>query len=47
MLYELREDGTYEMKEMSIREVFNYVQGQSGSFFVCFRGFSFCAHAVL
>ncbi|CAN0300402.1 unnamed protein product [Ectocarpus sp. 12 AP-2014] len=26
MLYELREDGTYEMKEMSIREVFNYVQ---------------------
>lgn len=27
MLFELREDGTYEMKEMSIREVFNYVQG--------------------
>ncbi|CAM9877879.1 unnamed protein product [Ectocarpus sp. 13 AM-2016] len=26
MLYELREDGTYEMKEMSVREVFNYVQ---------------------
>lgn len=28
MLFELREDGTYEMKEMSIREVFNYVQGR-------------------
>eukprot|EP00752_Nemacystus_decipiens_P002877 g2677.t1 len=26
MLFELREDGSYEMKEMSIREVFNYVQ---------------------
>lgn len=31
MLFELREDGTYEMKEMSIREVFNYVQGWSGA----------------
>lgn len=28
MLFELKEDGTYEMKEMSIREVFNYVQGE-------------------
>lgn len=28
MLFELREDGTYEMMEMSIREVFNYVQGR-------------------
>ena len=27
MLFELMEDGTYEMKYMSIREVFNYVQG--------------------
>ncbi|CAM9255219.1 unnamed protein product [Pylaiella littoralis] len=26
MLFELRQDGTYEMKEMTIREVFNYVQ---------------------
>lgn len=30
MLFELREDGTYEMMEMSIREVFNYVQGWFG-----------------
>lgn len=35
MLYELREDGTYEMKEMSIREVFNYVQGQFRVVFCC------------
>lgn len=30
MLFELMEDGTYEMREMSIREVFNYVQGGTG-----------------
>lgn len=30
MLFELMEDGTYEMKHMSMREVFNYVQGMAG-----------------
>ncbi|CAM9202332.1 unnamed protein product [Scytosiphon promiscuus] len=29
MLFELREDGTYDMKEMTIREVFNYVQEEA------------------
>lgn len=29
MLFELMEDGTYEMKHMSMREVFNYVQGMA------------------
>ena len=27
MVFELKEDGSYEMKEMSVREVFSYVQG--------------------
>lgn len=43
MLFELREDGTYEMKEMSIREVFNYVQGWFGLvWFVVLRVFLVC-----
>lgn len=28
LLFELRVDGTYDMKEMTVREAFNYVQSE-------------------
>lgn len=47
MLFELMEDGTYEMKHMSMREVFNYVQGMARFIYLFFWGGKSCFFSYL